>query len=698
MKRTLILILFLIPFGRVNSQVNMDSLWTIWNNAFLPDTVRAKSLYMIAWNGYLYSKPDSAFYIAQVLYDFAAEKQLKEAMIDALNVQGTSFLMRSDFNRAMGYYKECLDLCQEISDKNVMARVLNNIGVIHSNQGNFAMALDHHQRSLALKQEISDSNGMAGSMNNIGLIFMNQGDYPKALDYFQKSLSIKEKFGDDRGIAQTLNNIGLIYMRQGEYSEALNYFQRSLRICEVIGDKSGSAGILSNIGLIQTNLSEYAKAFDYYMQSLKIREELEDKKGMASIYNNIGEIYSQRGDFSLAMDYFKKSLFIYEESADKKGMIGTQANIGSILNQQNKHLEAIEWCSKSLEQSRVMNMLNEQKNACQCLYDAYKAVGNNDKALEFHEMISILNDSLHAQETARKLKQMEFARQVLADSLKRQEEALLLQLEHEKEVRRKNRFGYILIFSAALLLMGVIALYRRIVFVRKAKKAIEHEKERSENLLLNILPAQIAEELKEKGKAEPRRFETVSIVFTDFKGFTKISEQMTAEDLVGEINTCFESFDSICKKYGIEKIKTMGDSFMAAGGIPVPSENAVKNTVLAGLEMSECMLKMKYTYQAVGKIPFEMRIGIHTGPAVAGIVGVTKFQYDIWGDTVNTASRIELAGEVGRVNISKSTYEHIKDDPDFIFIPRGMVQTKGKGEIEMWFVEKANHGHPANHQ
>jgi len=164
---------------------------------------------------------------------------------------------------------------------------------------------------------------------------------------------------------------------------------------------------------------------------------------------------------------------------------------------------------------------------------------------------------------------------------------------------------------------------------------------------------------------------------------------LNAEELVGEINTCFGSFDFICTNYGIEKIKTIGDSYMAAGGLPVPSNDSVKNTVLAGIEMAEIMINKKHQKEQEGNTCLEMRIGIHTGPVVAGIVGVTKFQYDIWGDAVNLASHIEQSGEVGKVNITKSTYDLIKDDPIFKFEARGKIKAKGKGKIEMWFVEKA---------
>jgi len=213
-------------------------------------------------------------------------------------------------------------------------------------------------------------------------------------------------------------------------------------------------------------------------------------------------------------------------------------------------------------------------------------------------------------------------------------------------------------------------------------------KNRSENLLLNILPAEIAEELKEKGEATARDFDLVSILFTDFKGFTEKSAELSASDLVGEINHCFRAFDHICEKHGIEKIKTIGDSYMAAGGLPVPSDEAVHNTVLAALEMQDYMNKRFAEKESSNEFTFKMRLGIHTGPVVAGIVGVKKFQYDIWGDTVNTASRMESNGAIEKVNISQNTYELIKDNPLFLFSYRGKINAKGKGDIDMWFVDK----------
>jgi hypothetical protein len=221
--------------------------------------------------------------------------------------------------------------------------------------------------------------------------------------------------------------------------------------------------------------------------------------------------------------------------------------------------------------------------------------------------------------------------------------------------------------------------------IRSQKAVVEKEKSRSEELLRNILPEEVAEELKLKGKAEAKQIEQVTVLFTDFKGFTEISEKLSPKELVNEIHECFSAFDRIMLKHGVEKIKTIGDAYMAAGGIPKPTKTHAIDVVNAALELQHFMNDRNKVKQKNNELFFEIRIGIHTGPVVAGIVGVKKFAYDIWGDTVNTASRMESSGEAGKVNISGATYACVKNL--FKCTYRGKIKAKGKGEIDMYFVD-----------
>jgi class 3 adenylate cyclase len=211
------------------------------------------------------------------------------------------------------------------------------------------------------------------------------------------------------------------------------------------------------------------------------------------------------------------------------------------------------------------------------------------------------------------------------------------------------------------------------------------EKQKSDNLLHNILPHETAEELKHTGTAKPRRFNMVTVLFTDFKGFTSASENMDPEKLVHEIDFYFSKFDEITSKHRVEKIKTIGDAYLCAGGIPEESSTHAHDVVMAALEIQEFMLQNKKEKESKGESFFELRLGIHSGPVVAGIVGTKKFAYDIWGDTVNVASRMESSGEAGKVNISQTTYQLIQDH--FTCLSRGKIAAKNKGEVDMYFVE-----------
>lgn len=216
-------------------------------------------------------------------------------------------------------------------------------------------------------------------------------------------------------------------------------------------------------------------------------------------------------------------------------------------------------------------------------------------------------------------------------------------------------------------------------------ETVENERQKSESLLLNILPSTTARELKELGNAKPQNYALASVLFTDFENFTLLTSELSPEMLVKDLNECFSEFDRIVQHYGIEKIKTIGDAYMAAGGIPIPTSLHALDTVRAAIDIREYMHKWNLEREEKNLIRLNVRIGIHSGPVVAGVVGTHKFSYDIWGDTVNIASRIESNGQAGKVNISSSTYELVKDY--FTCIPRGKIKAKGKGELEMYWVE-----------
>ncbi len=205
--------------------------------------------------------------------------------------------------------------------------------------------------------------------------------------------------------------------------------------------------------------------------------------------------------------------------------------------------------------------------------------------------------------------------------------------------------------------------------------------------MLNILPEETAAELKANGAVKAKKYDAVTVLFTDFKGFTSYSEKLSPEALVETINFYFSKFDAIIEKYGLEKIKTIGDAYMCAGGLHDQTKDHAHRMVTAAFEIAACVEEAKKDVDA-SELTFDIRIGINTGPVVAGVVGTKKFAYDIWGDAVNVASRMESMSEPGRINISENTYALIKEDAECEY--RGKIEVKNRGMMKMYFVNSIN--------
>ena len=639
----------MLSFSNVTaSSPELDSLLSIWQDQSRTDSIRIKAYDDYIRTGFLYSQPDSAIILSLKLETFAREQNYPKAHALSDYIKAAALYLQGYYSAALNLSMQSLKLSESLDFKDMTAINLNMFGLIYEKQGYYSRALDYHQRSLKLSEELGDKRGIAFSLNNIGEILNEQDNSSRALDYFERSYALMEELGNKRSMANAMMNIGLCHAYQGDFTRALDYYQRSLDYCEEAADKMGIIQCLHVIGKAHYAQNDISQALAYYQQSLDMSEDIDYKRGAVLSLTDIGNTYYYQGYNSSSLDY----------------------------------------CKRSFELSEGMGALELQRSACECIYRNYKDIDNKVQALYYLEKLNDLDDSLNLRETTMALQKMEVNFQALKDSVSRAEEQRMVKEAYEEEARRNKRARNLSVAAGLFFLLLSGGYYSRWIYVRKSKAIIEKEKDRADQLLLNILPEEIAEELKEKGKADAHEFEEVSVLFTDFVDFTTISERLSAVELVQEVNICFEAFDNIIEKYSIEKIKTIGDSYMAAGGIPVPTADSVMNTVLAALEMQEFICSRMATKNARGEIGFKMRAGIHSGPVVAGIVGVKKFQYDLWGDTVNTASRIENNSEAGQVNISQNIFDVIKHDPQFALVSRGKIATKGKGEVEMYYVEK----------
>ncbi|MCB9246949.1 MAG: tetratricopeptide repeat protein [Flavobacteriales bacterium] len=503
-----------------------------------------------------------------------------------------------------------------------------------------------------------EEDDAAGLLSNIGNIYLSSGENDDAIEYYLKAIKLNEQSRDFTFL--TINHMNVARCYKFTDTLFLHHLNKAISYARLAGYTRMLPEAFGDAVRYYADNNQFEQAANYLDSIVLVGES--DPEYAAAIQSSV-----------LARYRFKLASFKQDSSVAELDVRFGNEPVRSLLEMAR---DVYEDQLNTSEPSDYNNRMHCHKD----LAEIYTRLGEFGKAVEHYKGMQQYEDSLDQGKAQFLLKAHEMEMEELEEAARREE-------QERERMQQRSRLTLALAGSGMLVLVA-LGLITRLNYVRRSRKAIQKEKDRSEELLLNILPAEIAEELKSKGAADARNYDLVTILFTDFKQFTQTSELLTASELVSELDVCFKAFDRICEKYRIEKIKTIGDSYMAAGGLPVPSEDSVRNTVLAGLEMADFMIKRKLKVEGQGNPTFEMRVGIHTGPVVAGIVGVKKFQYDIWGDTVNTASRMESHGEVGKVNISDTTYSMLQNDPDFVFLAREQVDVKGKGMMQMWFVSQ----------
>ena len=665
----------------VTSQSYLDSLRNIWQDDGQPDTTRLIALERFIISGYFNAKPDSALYFIDRAYDLAREKGQKKYMVDNLNLKGFHFLPRND-SLALEYLAQGLELAKEIDYPEGEANSLKNTGTILKNRGNLLGAIEAYEEGLAIAEKYGLDELRWKFLSNLGVVFRRQSNYPKALEFYQHALVAISELGE-RGNPQftalILFNMGGVHSAQKEYQRAIDNYRESLEVAKGAGNTTMVAAILANIGDVYGMLGEHQEALSYLDQALELYRELGAKPAIVTTLQSMAEIHFLRNDFDRSQALAEQGIVLSREIGQKVATSACLTIAGKNNWMKGENVAAIAHCKEGLDLAAEAGTLKEQQEACACLYQVYRGNGRAQEALGFYEQMVALRDSMFNEENTKKLTQLEMQYEFDKKEAATQAEQEKKDAVAAQELRRQKlvRNGFMGGFALVAVFAGIFLTQRN---------RIGKEKARSEELLLNILPEEVAEELKEKGEADAKLIEQVTVLFTDFKGFTAMSEKLSPKELVKDLHECFSAFDRICEEHGLEKIKTIGDAYMAAGGLPTPNTTHATDVIKVALEMRDFIAEGKARKVAAGLPYFEIRIGVHTGPVVAGIVGVKKFQYDIWGDTVNTASRMESSGEVGQVNISEATYALVKGETGLTFTSRGRVQAKGKGELEMYFV------------
>ena len=542
-------------------------------------------------------------------------------------LRNLAFNESRDLKLAVKYADELINLSTKKNNSLYLHRGYFQKGNKSRLLGNIEEALENYFKSIDAAKKANFSKGEGSAYGAIADTYSVSDNHTNAMLYYNKAIATLRNADDAISLAAAISNAGDEYLNNKIYDSALLYFRESEKIFEKADYLAGKGYSLGNIGMVYANIGENELAEKNINEAINILQQSEDYYPICVYLISMSDIYQEKGDNKAALNYALRSLLLAQQYGLKEQI--SDANLK--------------------------------------LSQLYEAAGKANESLKYYKNYIAYRDSVNDIKSVQKMADLRTDYEV---SQKQVEVDLLNQRTRNQKIINLSLF---IILGLATVILGTLYWYYR---------TISREKKRSENLLLNILPAETAKELKKNGKVDAVKFDEVTVLFTDFVEFTKVAEHVEPEQLVRSIDFYFKGFDEISTKYGLEKIKTVGDSYMCACGLPTINKAHARNVMQAAKEMIEFV---KSELNAVDDLShFDVRIGIHTGPVVAGIVGIKKWQYDIWGDTVNIASRMESMSKPGRVNMSETTYLQIKDE--FPCEYRGEIEIKNHGSMKMYFL------------
>lgn len=506
-----------------------------------------------------------------------------------------------------------------------------------------------------------------------------KGDLPAALEIYFKGIKIiADNPRKNQDLGALYISIAGVYASMGNEQNTVDYYKNAIKLLSKLEDRWDSVGYASaieNLGdAYNLEFNKPDSALLLFKESEVIWKALDYKIGMAYNLGNIGLAYAQLGKPAEAEIKVQEAIRILEELEDYYPICVYLTYMADFSADRNEWTWAFEYAERSLHLAKQNSLKEQIGDAYLKLSELHERRGDMAKSLEFFKNHITYKDSVQNISAVQQMAQYEMAQKQI-------EYDLLYQRQKNQKI-----IGIATAVALFLIFLLAIGLHRRNIYIKKTKTIIEQEMDRSESLLLNILPKKTALELKEFGTVKANKFNSVTVLFTDFVAFTRHSEHLDPELLVESIGYYFTAFDDIIEKYGLEKIKTIGDSYMCAGGLPFAIKNHAHKMIQASYEILEFVEEAKIN-RTGDQMRFDIRIGINTGPVVAGVVGSKKFSYDIWGDTVNVASRMEGMSEAGKINISENTYELVKDSFECEY--RGEIAVKNRGSMKMYFVRNA---------
>lgn len=539
----------------------------------------------------------------------------------ALNSLGAMFIYKGMYEKAVIYLHKAEAVCNKLGDKPRLINVINNLGLAYKGLGQITKCIQYHEQCLLFAEETNDELAKADALGNLGIVKTMQGDYLQALQFHLNALTIKRNHEDIKSIANTLNNIGNIYYYTAQYDEAQKYYEEVLKHRQQLVDERGCAVAFDNLGNVCFDTAQYAEALQYYQRAVRINKRHGNMDNICSGYGYLSTCYLHLKQPQVAIRYATLEIALATRIGCKQGQA-----LG------NMHLA-----------------------------QSYLQVGQTGKA-----NVSAKCAKLQAAELCAEVILME-AEEVLyqINKIEGNFETALLHYEEHTKIWRKGQN---------------ISMANRISQLKHIKEIEQKERENAaiEAVLNNVLPAKIAARVKKGEQHIAERFENCTVLFADIVGFTQWSRTMPVQQLAIHLNNVFEAFDELAALTGVEKIKTIGDAYMCVAGLPEPCIDHAERMAKMALMMQQKIQEL-YPCNAV-----KLRIGMHTGEVVAGVIGKSRLSYDLWGDTVNIASRMESCGIPGEIQVTEQLMNQLRHK--FVFTTRGKVEVKGNGMMTTYLL------------
>jgi len=610
--------------------------------------------------------PTLTLQYANEIVELGESLSLEEHTADGYNYIGYAYYNNDEINKALYNFQLAYNISIKIDYIHGHAFSKNGYGLVAYAMGDYNSSMKFFDESLEQYTMAGDLFGKGLGLGNKGAVYESLGSYDKAVDHYLEALRLFEEIDNQEEIANISLNIGHVNGQMDNLEQTLEYYSRAMEIYKSIDYDLGIAIASNNLADFLKTIGNYEEAHKSYLNALTIYSEYNKLDEIAAVLNNLGYIFETSGQLEEALEFYNNALDICQTTGNMESCIIYFNNIGSVYHKLGNYDYAIDNHYTALKTAERLSNGRGLESSLRNLAIDYKAIGNLEESNNYYAQYAEIKDALHSQESYK-----QFANSEVVYETEKKDAQII---EQKEDIIRRQRRNIIL-------LIGIVISLIVLIVVSILGAIISKERKKSDKLLLNILPARVAKELKDTGKTTPESFENVTVYFSDIVSFTKTSAKLDPEFLINELSDIFTTFDNIMELHQCERIKTIGDAYFAVCGLPAPDENHAENIINSSMEILDALHKRNEN----SEIQWRIRIGVHTGKVTGGVVGVKKYIYDVFGDTINTASRMESNSEPMRINVSEETFSLVSDK--YKFIKRDPLEVKGKGVFQMYFLD-----------